>query len=117
MELGVKPIHVGAATDPADRINATRQLLPVVYFNDTPRVRLGLSHLRRYSRKLNQQMGTYTGILHDEHSHAADAFGEFAINCAIRPPKKPVEPKLKAQPGQVVLPGPPEPVSSRRIKI
>ncbi len=117
LDLGVKPIHVGVATDPADRINATRRILPVTFFNDTPRVRLGLSHLRRYSRKLNTQMNVYTGILHDEHSHAADAFGEFAINCGIVPDKVMPPPKPKPKPGQIILPGPPKPVTMKRIKV
>lgn len=117
MELGVKPIHIGARQGPEERINASRALLPVVHFNDTPRVRVGLAHLRRYSRKLNEQMGIYTGERHDEHSHAADAFGEFAVNCAIRPAKPIAPPKPKALPGQVFLPGPPEPSSPVRLKI
>lgn len=117
MELGVKPLHVGAATDPADRINATRQLLPIVYFNDTPRVQQGISRLRRFSRKKNDALNIYMGPLHDDNSHAADAFGEFAVNCGIKPPK-PEEPKKPAlPPGGVYLPGPPEPTSSTRIKV
>ncbi len=117
MELGVKPIHVGVATDPADRINATRRLLPITQFNDTPRVRLGIAHLRRYSRKKNELLNTYTGILHDEHSHAADGFGEFAINCGIKP-DKPKEPqKPKAPLGSVMLPGAPKPQTKTRISV
>ncbi len=117
MELGVKPIHVGVATDPADRINATRQLLPIVHFNDTPRNRVGISHLRRFSRKRNELLGTYTGILHDEHSHAADGFGEFAINCGLSA-KTVVAVKPKPQPiGTVRLQGPPEPQSTIRIRL
>ncbi len=29
-------------------------------------------------------MQSYTTPLHDENSHGADAFGEFAVNCGIR---------------------------------
>lgn len=117
MELGVKPIHVGVQTDPADRINASRRLLPLVHFNDTPRVRLGLSHLRRFSRKKNELLGTYTGVLHDEHSHAADGFGEFAVNCGLQP--KMVEPPKKPQPplGTVALHGAPKPQTTTRIRL
>ncbi len=50
-------------------------------------------------------MQTYTTPLHDENSHAADAFGEFAINCGIKPkePEKKPEPKwpVKAEDGQM----------------
>ena len=89
--LGVKNIRKGAATNPADRIEASRRLLPFMRFNNTPRVQLGIKRLRRYSRKMNDAMGVYLGPLHDENSHGADAFGEFAINCGIAPEKsKPV---------------------------
>lgn len=94
-ELGVKPIHVGAQQGPEERINALRAMFPCIRFHDTKRVKLGLSRLRRYSRKKNQLTGIYTGILHDENSHGADAAGEFAVNCSIRPPRE--TPKPKAQ--------------------
>jgi hypothetical protein len=53
-------------------------------------------------------MQLYTGPLHDEHSHAADAFGEFAINGPIKPARAKA-PEPREQPlGTVLLPGPPE---------
>lgn len=76
-------IKVGSPQNDEDRINAIRELLPLCEFNATSRVRLGLTHLRRYSRRMNEQLGIYLGPLHDEHSHAADAFGEFAANCGL----------------------------------
>lgn len=107
MGLGVKPIHVGAAVGPAERVNAARAILPRVRFNRTTRVLLGVMRLRRYSRKLNEALGTYTGPLHDINSHGADAFGEYAVNCGLTPPK-PVEPKPRPQlRGTVFLPGAP----------
>jgi hypothetical protein len=107
MGLGVKPIHVGAAVGPAERVNAARALLPKVRFNRTPRVMLGVSRLRRYSHKLNDQLGTYGGPLHDINSHGADAFGEYAVNCGLTRPKR-TEANPKASPkGTVYLPGAP----------
>ncbi len=85
MGLGVKPLRIGVATRPADRINAVRKLMPVCHFNDCSRVQAGLQRLRRFARKWNDSMRTYTTPRHDENSHAADAFGEFAINCDIAP--------------------------------
>lgn len=110
--LGLRNIRRGAPHKPEERIAAVRELLPRVIFDDRPSVHRGLAHLRRYSRKFNYLMGTYQGPLHDEHSHAADAFGEFAVNGPLRP--DPPEPKRPAplQPGMVRLPGPP-PVNSR----
>lgn len=87
--LGVKPIRVGVAMDPADRINAGRRLLPIVSFHKE-RTHLGISRLRKYSRRLNETLGVYGKPLHDENSHGSDAFGEFAVNCQIKPPKPPV---------------------------
>jgi phage terminase large subunit len=117
MERGVKPLKVGVAANPADRINAMRALLPHIRFNDTPRIRALLSHLRRYSRKFSETVGQYTGELHDEHSHAADAAGEFAINFGLKQLPKPVDPPKKALSGQVMLPGAPAPRNSARISL
>lgn len=94
-EFGVKPIKVGARQGPEERINALRALFPCIRFNDTPRMRIGLRRLRRYSRKKNETMQVYTGVLHDENSHGADAAGEFAVNCAIRPKKPDAPPPAK----------------------
>lgn len=84
-ELGVKPIHVGAAQGPEERINATRRILPVMHFDNNRRVAVGLARLRRYSRRWNDSMQTYTAPLHDLNSHGADALGEYAVNCGIYP--------------------------------
>lgn len=81
--LGLRDIRVGIAADPADRINAARQLLPICHFDVSCHV--GLDHLRNYRRRWNASQRVYSGPLHDENSHAADAFGEFAVNCQIRP--------------------------------
>lgn len=87
---GVRNIAKGAAANPADRIQAVRRILPILRFNNTPRVQVGLKRLRRYRRKFNDQLQTYTTPEHDEASHGADAAGEFAINCGIYPvPEQP----------------------------
>lgn len=91
--LGVPKIMKGAATNPDDRIAAVRRLLPMVRFHMSPRVDKGIKRLRRYSRKLNDALGTYTTPLHDENSHGADAFGEYAINSIIAPPREKPKPK------------------------
>jgi hypothetical protein len=83
--LGVKPVHIGAQQGPPERINAVRHILPILHFNNIKRVQVGLSRLRRYCRKWNDSMQTYTTPLHDLNSHGADALGEYAINCGIRP--------------------------------
>ena len=110
-------ISRGVAQDPEERVNAVRRLLPICEFHQSKRVMLGLSRLRRYSRKKNEALGTYVGPLHDENSHGADAFGEFAINCGIVAPRiEPPKPKAPP-PGKFIAPPPPEPSSGRRIRI
>lgn len=84
LELGIKPIRVGAAMDPAERINASRRLLPIVSF-DAVACAVGLDRLRNYRKRWNASLSAYTGPLHDENSHGADAFGEFAVNASIKP--------------------------------
>ncbi len=117
MGLGVKPIRVGAQQGPVERINATRILLPLMRFNRTPRVMLGLSRLRRYARKHSTLIGGFAGPLHDINSHGSDAFGEYAVNCALIAPK-PVQAKPAWPRGTVFLPGPPvDRPGGRRIKL
>lgn len=90
--LGVKPINVGVATNPGDRVNAVRRLLPFCHFNKAT-TSLGVRRLRNYRRRFNQSMEVYSGPLHDDNSHGADALGEFAVNCRIA--AKPEKPKPK----------------------
>jgi hypothetical protein len=77
--LGVSPISVGAAMDPEERINAGRLLIPITWF-DAEKCAGGLERLRGYRKRWNRATRSYGGPLHDEASHGADAFGEFAAN-------------------------------------
>jgi phage terminase large subunit len=77
--LGLSPIEVGVATDPEDRINAVRQLIPITWF-DGEKCAPGLDRLRAYRKRWNAKTHSYVGPLHDTASHGADAFGEFAVN-------------------------------------
>ncbi len=94
-ELGVTPVRVGARLGPVERINATRALLPIVSFHKET-TWLGVKRLRNYCRKFNESTQSYMGPLHDDSSHGSDAFGEWAINCSIRPapPKDKTEPNF-----------------------
>ena len=89
-KLGLGTIRVGVARDPEERISAVRRLIPFMEFNaDTTQT--GLDHVKQYRKRWNQSLGVFVGPLHDEHSHAADAMGEAAINAKIR--AMPVEEK------------------------
>ncbi|TMJ38598.1 MAG: hypothetical protein E6G89_11805 [Alphaproteobacteria bacterium] len=103
MGFGVKPIRVGAAVGPAERINAARVLLPKMRFNRTPRRR-------------NESMQTFSGPLHDDNSHGADAFGEYAVNCGLIAPKPRLAEQKPARQGTVFLPGPPMDRPSKRTR-
>lgn len=102
--IPVARMALGVPQGPEERINATRSLLPLCEFHQSKRVMHGLSRLRRYSRKFNEALGSYMGPLHDENSHGADAFGEFAVNCGIRPEVKPVERLEEPPPGYLRVP-------------
>lgn len=99
-EHGVKDVNVGIAAGPAERVNAGRALLPFMRFNKAT-CDIGIKRLRNYSRKLNRTMETYGGPLHDENSHGADAYGEFAVNCHLtktKPKPPPIDPKDRYRP-------------------
>lgn len=116
ISLGVKPIHKGAASGPEDRINATRALLPHVRFNRTSRVMLGVNRLRRYARKRNEQMKIWMGPAHDDNSHGADAFGEYAVNRGRHiVPEAANKPQQRR--GTVILEGPPRPAKRSGMKV
>lgn len=109
-------INRGVAQDPTERINASRRLLPMCEFHQSKRVMLGMSRLRRYSRKKNEALGTYLGPLHDENSHGADGFGEFAVNCGIQMPVEAPPPKPAPPPGKI-LPPPLTASTGKRISL
>ena len=77
--LGVRNIQVGVPAEPEDRVNATRGVIPITWF-DAEKCAVGLDRLKNYRKAWNKQRSIYTGPLHDENSHGADAFGEFAVN-------------------------------------
>lgn len=73
--LNVRPIKVVAAANPADRISATRLILPRSFF-DAKGCEKGIEKLRSYRRQWNQHMEVWRPEpVHDAASHAADAFG------------------------------------------
>jgi hypothetical protein len=98
--LGMRDIRKGSAMNPEDRIAAVRALLPLVRFNATPRVTLGLKRLRSYKRRRNDALGTYTTPLHNDDSNGADAFSEYAINARVIVP---VPPPVIARPKEEVF--------------
>jgi hypothetical protein len=73
--LGLRPIQVVAASNPADRVSAVRMILPKSYF-DAEGCEVGIKMLRAYRRQWNEQMGVWRNEpVHDAASHGADAAG------------------------------------------
>lgn len=73
--LGVKPIFVVPAANPADRVSAVRSILPRAWF-DARGCEEGLRKLRAYRRQWNETMGVWRAEpVHDMASHCADAIG------------------------------------------
>lgn len=77
--MGLSRIVVGAPADPEERVNAARLMIPMCWF-DAERCAGGLERLRGYRKRWNRATRSYGGPLHDQASHGADAFGEFALN-------------------------------------
>ena len=76
--LGVRPIRVLPAANPADRISAVRAVLPKCYF-DAAKTERGRKFLWSYRREWNEQLGVFRSEpVHDEASHSADGFGHLA---------------------------------------
>ena len=78
--LGMRPIRIGEKRDPAERVNAIRQLLPKCVFNNSPNVIEGLEALRSYRVDYDEKNATpRQKPKHDWSSHPTDAFGELAM--------------------------------------
>ena len=77
--LGLTRISVGVAAHPEERVNAARLMIPLCWF-DAVRCAVGLERLRAYRKRWNRATHSYSGPLHDQASHGADAFGEYALN-------------------------------------
>lgn len=95
--MGLSRISVGAPTDPEERVNAARLLIPMCWF-DAERCAGGLERLRNYRKRWNRATRSYAGPLHDQASHGADAFGEFALN-RRGGPEAAARPNARASPG------------------
>lgn len=73
--LGIRPVRVVPAANPADRIAAVRRVLPMAWF-DAERCAAGLKALWAYRRQWDERLGVFSAQpVHDWASHAADALG------------------------------------------
>jgi hypothetical protein len=97
--LGLRPIQVVKASNPADRVQAMRSVLPKSYF-DASGCDVGIKMLRAYRRQWNERMGVWASEpVHDAASHAADAAG-IGVQGANDPQAE--KPRRKAQQPRLV---------------
>jgi len=74
-----RTVTVLGRDDIEEGIRSARMIFPRVWF-DQDRTGPLLNCLKRYRRTLNQATGTFGSPLHDENSHAADAFRYLAMS-------------------------------------
>lgn len=68
-----------------ERIDATRNLIPVCHF-DATKCADGIESLRQYKKKWDERQRTFLGTPdHDWASNGADAFGYYALAAGSRP--------------------------------
>lgn len=73
-------VRITPKTTIANGINAARTLFPNVYF-DADKCADGMNHLRRYRYDVDPDTGQFSkDPLHDDASHAADAFRYLAVS-------------------------------------
>lgn len=82
----------------ANGINAARGIFPRCYF-DEERCADGMNHLRRYRYKVDEKNQYSANPLHDEASHAADAFRYLAVAIVEPRGKKPEKKQPRANRG------------------
>jgi len=101
-------VHLLPAANVDDGINGVRQLLPRMWF-DEARCSEGLEALRSYRTEYDDRTGTFKPRpLHDWSSHAADAMRYAAQGYRDLAVTK-IKEVAKPAPGQVLIPGIPEP--------
>lgn len=111
---GLKPQVLPMARK-LDGIAAVRKTLPLTVFH--PRCEEGIDALEQYRREWDDDRKTFRdNEVHDWTSHAADAF-RYLAHAWRQAPREDAPKKNIIPPGHVILPGPPEPVSGRRIRV
>lgn len=81
-QLGFRFTPVRKVAQKADMIDATRAMIPKCVFNDSE-CRRGIQALKSYRKTYDEKLKTYkANPVHDWSSHAADAFGSFALGAA-----------------------------------
>lgn len=114
-KFGLTPQVISLASK-LDGIQAVRTTLARCIFH--PRTEdIGIAALEQYRREWDDEKKAFgANEVHDWTSHLADAFRYLAMGWRVIPEIAP-DTRRKALPGQVMLPGPPAPMSGVRLKI
>jgi hypothetical protein len=115
--LGRKPVRV-AKVSVADGLQAGRVAINAAVFSDQGRVALGIEGLKSYRREWDDELKTFKeNPIKDWSEHIGSAWRYLGLAWKEVQPLKVAAPKPTLKPGQVLLPGPPEPRSGTRIRI
>ena len=77
--MGIKPIIIVPRSNPLDRVQSVRAVLPLCWF-DINNTSAGLDALRNYHKEYNEKLQVYMDRpVHDWASHGSDAFGHFGL--------------------------------------
>ena len=114
--LGLKPQLVPNVSK-MDGIQAVRLTLKTCVFHERCE-EVGISALEQYRREWDDERKTFKASeVHDWTSHLSDAFRYLALSWREIPAAVEVDTGPVAQPGQVRLPGAPEPRSGTRLSV
>lgn len=93
---GIRPTIIVPAANPADRVHASRQIMPRSFW-DAKGCEVGIRKLRAYRRQWNEHMGVWRSEpVHDDASHCADSFGTGVQGAsAVDDATKPVQPFMR----------------------
>ncbi len=97
--LGLKPIDIAAKLEIADGVEACRNLIPRMWF-DEAKCAQGIKCLKNYHKEWDEDHAVWLPRpRHDWSSHGADAYRTGAVSSDDRGPKKPTLPKIRPSPG------------------
>lgn len=110
-----KPVRI-AKVSVADGLQAGRTAINAAVF-DAERTERGVEGLKSYRREWDDELKTFKeNPLKDWAEHIGSAWRYLGLAWREVQPVKPAEPKRVPLPGQVLLPGPPEPRKHTRLR-
>lgn len=122
VSLKRKPVRI-AKVSVADGLQAGRVAINAAWFHGGDdergqRVLAGLEGLKAYRREWDDELKTFReNPVKDWAEHIGSAWRYLGLAWKLPREEQPARPKPQPKPGQVMLPGPPEPRKADRIRI